>query len=182
MSNPQTRKLRYSFREGRKYTVKADVVGKELARITKRDGVLQARVVVDESRADDAPLHSVFEWDDSVAGDHWRTAQARNLIRSIQVEYPDNEPAEPVYVNVPDVTSETKGPGYYPTRIVASQPDMYASALNGLLGVIKQAEESVRKLRTAAENDAKSDANRMSLISVALEAINTASSAVQALH
>lgn len=50
-------------------------------------GTLSAPLVVDEARDPNSPLHSRFEWDDTVAGDRYREVQARELIRSVRIVY-----------------------------------------------------------------------------------------------
>jgi len=45
------------------------------------------QIVVDESRPEDAPLHSRFEWDDEVAGEAFRRQQAAQMIRSVEVTF-----------------------------------------------------------------------------------------------
>lgn len=59
----------------------------ELMAIREQRGVLSPAVVVEEAAAESHPLHSHFEWDDSVAGPKWRYHQAGQLIRSVQVIY-----------------------------------------------------------------------------------------------
>lgn len=63
-----------------------------LQAIHDEHGVLTPSLVVDQARPEDHPLHSRFEWDDSVAGEAWRRAQAQELIRSVKVTY--REPTE----------------------------------------------------------------------------------------
>lgn len=50
-------------------------------------GRLTPTAVVDAARPDDAPLHSRFEWDDTVAAEKWRREQASELIRSYRITY-----------------------------------------------------------------------------------------------
>jgi len=50
-------------------------------------GKLTAPLVVAEARDPEHPLHSRFEWDDSVAGERYREVQARELIRSQRIVY-----------------------------------------------------------------------------------------------
>lgn len=57
--------------------------------IRRQQGSLTPRGVVAASRAEDAPLHARFTWDDSVAGERWREVEARELIRSVMVVYKD---------------------------------------------------------------------------------------------
>lgn len=54
----------------------------ELKKISDRNGgLLRPLDVVETARAEDSPLHSRFEWDDSLAAEKHRLNQARELIR-----------------------------------------------------------------------------------------------------
>ena len=66
----------------------------ELQRIHERDGGIRTQAVVDEARAEDAPLHAAFEWDNDVAAEEHRRSQARQLVRAIVV-VPDPEENKP---------------------------------------------------------------------------------------
>jgi len=50
-------------------------------------GRLTPKVVVEAARDPRNPLHNKFEWDDSVAGQKYREAQAQELIRSVRISY-----------------------------------------------------------------------------------------------
>jgi hypothetical protein len=57
-------------------------ISQELNRIREQNrGLLKAPDVVESARAKSSPLHSYFEWDNNIAGDKYRLAQARELIR-----------------------------------------------------------------------------------------------------
>ena len=59
----------------------------ELRRIYQQNGnKITPSDVVDAARPEDSPLHSRFEWDDSVAGEKYREAQAAQLIRTVRIE------------------------------------------------------------------------------------------------
>lgn len=62
----------------------AQVVGEECERL-ESEGRLTPQNLVNDSRSEDAPLHECFEWDDTVAAERWRCAQAAYIIRSIEV-------------------------------------------------------------------------------------------------
>jgi hypothetical protein len=67
----------------RKYLAYAN----ELDKIKNRhNGLLNTRDVVEEAKNKNNPLHEVFEWDDSKAGEFWRYQQARQLIGAITFE------------------------------------------------------------------------------------------------
>lgn len=59
----------------------------ELLAIRAARSALTPDIVVEEAAAPDHPLHSHFEWDDSVAGQFWRRHQAGQLIRSVTITY-----------------------------------------------------------------------------------------------
>jgi hypothetical protein len=58
-----------------------------LQSIYDKNGSLEPDQVVQEARPEDHPLHCRFEWDDSIAGEHWRRHQAHELITSVRVVY-----------------------------------------------------------------------------------------------
>jgi len=67
------------------YAVPAEVTGKELERIRKKYGTLNAKDVVEESKDPSSPLHRIFEWENDKAAESWRINQAKALIRSVVV-------------------------------------------------------------------------------------------------
>lgn len=56
-----------------------------LDRLAEEHGHLTPELVVDAARPEHSPLHDLFEWDDSVAGERWRREQARHLIIQCRV-------------------------------------------------------------------------------------------------
>lgn len=56
-----------------------------LDRLAEDHGHLTPELVVDAARPAESPLHDLFEWDDSVAGERWRREQARHLIIQCRV-------------------------------------------------------------------------------------------------
>ena len=61
-----------------------DQLRKQLLKIQKcNGGSLSPAAVVDAARAEDHPLHSRFEWDDTKAGEAYRIEQARCIIRAV---------------------------------------------------------------------------------------------------
>ena len=57
----------------------------EIQRITKRYGALTPENIVDAARSKKSILHRAFEWDDSIAAEHYRLQQARTLINNIEI-------------------------------------------------------------------------------------------------
>lgn len=95
--------MTYVWKIGSKHNVKAEVAGKVCADLEEQ-GLLTAHNLVEVSRAEDAPLHKCFEWDDAKAGQMYRETQARILIRHIEIKTEDDDedqlPRMPMYVNL----------------------------------------------------------------------------------
>lgn len=170
--------MKYTFRNGARITkIEAQVVGEELDRIHKEHGALKPTSVVDEARPEEAALHPCFEWNDSVAAEEWRLHTARNLIRSVQVITPDNE-QEPVYVSV---NTENKEREYQPVSVVVKTPNLYAEAVFEAQQRINAAKKALEDLERAASSN-NIESREIAAIRIAMQALATASGAVQALH
>lgn len=96
----------------RAYSVSADVAGRVMENLEVGPG-LTAKNLVNVSRPGDAPLHSLFEWDDSVAAEYYRENQARRIIASIEIVREDVPEVEekPVMIRAFHAlrTEETEG-------------------------------------------------------------------------
>lgn len=88
----------YQWKSGSRIKADAQSAGEVCARL-EAEGRLTASDLVEESRPEDAPLHSSFEWRDDVAAEEWRMYQARNIIHSIIVIRNDDMPQQ-VYYNI----------------------------------------------------------------------------------
>lgn len=80
-------------------------------------GRLTAELVVAAASDPSNPLHRFFEWDDDVAAEQFRLAQARALIRSVYVivEEPGKPPTRPARAYV--VVTGTDGDAYYESTV-----------------------------------------------------------------
>lgn len=102
----------------------------------ERHGRLTPAIIVDESRAEDAPLHNRFEWDDTVAAEQYRFLQAARIIRGVRVTHAeggaDTEP-EGVRAFLPVRGRERDDAGswtYEPTRKALADPTSRCILLN----------------------------------------------------
>lgn len=184
MSNSKTKAIRqkairqYVFRAGtRTNGVAAQVVGEELERIHSKHGALRASDVVEEARPADAALHPAFEWNDAIAAEEWRMHTARNLIRSVHVINEHQEPAS-VYVNV---QTESSGREYQPVEVVVNRPDLYGMAVYEAQQRINAARKALDDLVSAA-GASDIESKKLAAIHIAMQALATASGAVEALH
>jgi hypothetical protein len=95
----------------------------ELQRIYDDRGRMTPQILLDEARDPDHVLHARFEWDDSVAAEQWRVAQAAELIRSVKIRFrtPAGKQGE---VRAFHVTKEeaTGSSVYRPTEEIVQDP------------------------------------------------------------
>lgn len=105
--------------------MKNEQIISELNRIASRNGgVLKPEVVVEEARRPSSPLHSKFQWDDSVAAHEYRIFQARNLIRVVVHVLPNgSDEMERVWVSLKQ-DQQNEGGGYRTLVSVLSDADL----------------------------------------------------------
>ena len=84
----------YQWKPGSRFKVDANTAGAVCEQL-EAAGNLSAKSLLDASRPEGAPLHSEFEWDDSVAAEKFREGQARCIINHLVVRL-DEKPDEPV--------------------------------------------------------------------------------------
>lgn len=82
----------YIWADGSHMSGDANVAGKICDKL-EMEGRLSAAELVNESRAEDSPLHDMFEWNDTIAAEKYRETQAQKIIRSI-VKVVENEPLD----------------------------------------------------------------------------------------
>lgn len=79
------------------------------------DGFLEPKNVVNAARDKKSPLHNIFEWDNSVAGEKYRTIQASMLICSITIQEVESEPPRRYFSSIKPM-GEGKS-AYLPTSV-----------------------------------------------------------------
>jgi hypothetical protein len=153
--------------------IPAETVADELARIYNNSGELTPDAVVEEATPEESPLHPAFEWDNEKAGHEHRKHQARNLIRKVEIV--QAKIASPVYVHV-----NAEKPAYHPVELVVQRPDMFALALEELVGKLASSERSVQQLENAAKIG--TDPDKLVLVSEIVQAFRFVSEKVQGLR
>ena len=156
--------------------VDPDAVAAEVQRLLAGHDGITPELLLNTARHKRSPLHGLFDWDDSVAAEKWRTHQARKLARAIHVIPEDVERPEPrpILIRTEKV--------YRAVDTVVARDDWYISAMRHLQAKVEQAERAVRQLRDAAEQRHPDDVERLARINVAIEAFRTCSRAVEALN
>ena len=93
----------------------------QLQAVYDQHSELTPDLVVDVARDPEHPLHSRFEWDDSVAGEAWRRQQAHDLIRKVRVVYREADETGPEKsIRVFHAVRSDKGHVYEPVEKVVA--------------------------------------------------------------
>jgi hypothetical protein len=116
--------FRYEFKSGARFCINAQQAGETIELLRQRaNGSLTPAMVVDAARPDTSVLHRAFEWDDSIAAERHREAQARQLVGAIVVKVAPRGVSEPkrafVSVERPDV-----GLGYEARHVVLGEKEL----------------------------------------------------------
>jgi hypothetical protein len=129
--------------------LEAQQVGERLETIRNSGDLLTAPRVVEDARPEDALLHSVFEWDDSVAAEEFRREQARMLLRSV-VAIPESAPESPA-IRAFVVVSEVGEQSYVPTYFAMSDEQLRAQVVARALVELRQFQARYRELNELAD-------------------------------
>ena len=108
--------------------------------IYARQGDLTPRLVVNEARDPDHPLHHRFEWDNSKAAERFREVQAGALIRKVTITYaesPDGKDKKvrgwiPVSTIATTDGTESGAGSYRPVQDVLSDPTARQITINAM--------------------------------------------------
>lgn len=116
----------YQWKTGSRHKVSAAVAAEVMDRLAEEERLNPAELV-EESRPEDAPLHSEFEWDDSVAAEKYRETQAGELIRHlvVRIEANDHEyPTRQYFMVQPEAKI------YEPIQVILKDEDKTAMLLD----------------------------------------------------
>ena len=128
----------------RSYAVPADVVGETIEEIVAEQGACPPGELVERARPVSSPLHRLFTWDDGQAAEHWRTHEARQVIRCVHIVSDDakegtEKPGPPAFVSVNHRPDASGIPGYQPISVIQASPDLareaQRDALRSLIGL-----------------------------------------------
>lgn len=108
----------YQWKTGARVKTAPEVAAAVMNDLAERNQ-LNAEMLVNVSRPEDAPLHQEFEWDDPIAAEEWRKQQARCLIHSLVLQE-DDEDTEPVRVFF---KIHEASPNYEPTQVILQSPE-----------------------------------------------------------
>lgn len=171
---------KFTFKPGSRVKggVDAQTIGEALSQIEKEEGGVTPESVVDAARPEDAPMHPCFTWDDSVAAEEYRKSEARNLVRVIQVEVQEREPAVTAFVNVQmvDPGANTGSTAYVSGEKVAKDVGMFDHAWRAAKGRVDSAQRSLEELeRMVSAYGGEAHKDQADLVRQAIDSVKAAS-------
>ena len=125
----------YKWAKGSMFKVSAQIAG-EVCEQLEREGKLTAKNLVEVSRPEDAPLHSVFNWNDEQAAELYRQEQGRSIIRCIITVPEENVVSTRAYFNI-----TKQDPNYYGINVILEDQDKYDALLKMALRELKAFEK-----------------------------------------
>ncbi len=149
-------------RKNRKQTIKDCL---DNIKSKSQDGLIKPDAVLEEASDESHPLHQEFEWDDSLAGHHYRLQQARQIIREFTVEIvEDNKPSRKMrgYVSLLRDRVKGGGGGYRETKDVMKEENLmqelestFKAELDALLNRYEVLKSLCAEVRKAAKIEAR---------------------------
>lgn len=116
------------WKAGSQFKVEAQVAADTIRELQKTLGkdTITAQELLDDSRDENAPLHSCFEWDDTIAAEKYRLWQARHIIHSLEVVIAkENMPTTSTRLFVNVVPQAPKRQGEFTTIDIALKNKTY---------------------------------------------------------
>lgn len=142
---------KYLWADGSRVKVAAEVVGGVLDDISARNNDrVTPRMVVDEARPEQSPIHPCFEWDDLRAAELFREDQARYVLRSIRVVREDEDADTPsevmhAYVSVVESQDGKATTSFVPISLALSESSLREQLIRQAM---KELDAFERKYRT----------------------------------
>ena len=139
----------YKVRSGSHLKVDAQVAGEHLERLREANGGLSARLVLDDAKAQESPIHEEFEWDNERAGEEYRLWQARHLMNSMVVVVSgDGEVEKTTRAFV--VVTQNDQDRYESIHVVMDDPVMRQQVLTRALRELESWEKKYKELEEFA--------------------------------
>lgn len=136
----------YSWKDGARIKADANIAGKICEELVNTGGLTPQRLL-DVSRAEDAPLHDEFEWDDSIAAEKYREGQAAHIIRCL-VTTVDEAPDRVIRAYF---TFKTEAHEYIPSVDILNDSEKRAKLLDQAYRELQAFKNKYKVLRELAE-------------------------------
>lgn len=125
---------------------KKEAISARLEKLASEHGYLTPTLVIKDAKKKTSPLHSEFEWDDSIAAQNWRTEQARRLIRSVKIVVVEEARAIKSVAYIRDPEADNAHQGYVPVLAIRNDHDRAMAALKTEMGRVTAALARVRSI------------------------------------
>lgn len=121
----------YEWKKGSHIKVNAQIAG-EMCEKLNEEGQLNAKTLVDMNRAEDAPLHDAFEWNDGVAAEKYRESQATHIINCLITKHDGSSEPTRTFFKL-----ERTDTSYEHIDIILRNEDMTLQLLNQAMTELK---------------------------------------------
>lgn len=127
-------KNNYSWGDGFKPKMNANIVGGVIEQIEQRDGCITKESFLNESRPIEAPTHDLFEWDDSKAAEKYRLHQATTTIGNLRIVHVTSENEEVMVKAFVNVSAVSDSAAYKNITLALQEDNDRENILNRIKG------------------------------------------------
>ena len=134
------------------YKVSAQTAGEHIEELDRLHGEVTPQILLDDSRPEDAVLHSCYEWDDTKAAERYRLHQSKMIIGNLVcVSINDKDKLqEPVRAFI-TVNARNEKASYRPTIIALSEDEARAKVLDNATKELESFKRKYEALLDVAE-------------------------------
>jgi len=141
------KKLEYKWKDASYCQIPAQVVGKEITKVMKKNkGILTPQLLVDSAKNLKSPIHDYFEWNNKVAADKYRETQASYLIRHLEI-IEEKEDLKPVKVRAFVSVKSDNNYHYVSIQSAYNDKDMLKYVLEQALSEYKALAQKYQNLK-----------------------------------
>ena len=137
------------------YKVSAQDAGDHIEELRKEhEDEYLPKVILEDSRPEDALLHPCFEWNDEIAAEKYRLQQSGNIIRNLTIVHVDNDQTPPKVLKLRAYVSTNDGndkANYQPITMALSNEVTRYQVLKNAVAELKRFEEKYKDMLTLAE-------------------------------
>ncbi len=129
----------------------AQKCAEEITEICNDIGSATPQQILEKARDESTELHKCFTWDDTIAAEKYRLAQARQVVCKLKIEIIEQEKQEPTPIRFFYKTDKS---GYKPTSFIVKHVDEYQFLLERALRELeafKQKYKNITELEAVFE-------------------------------
>lgn len=132
-----------------------------MSEISGKQGIITSRGVLEAARSLSSPIHDYFDWDDGTAAEKHRLWQARQLVRTVIVEYKGRMTAK--FWNAQVTIDDEVQQGYFSIEEVMDDDAIYNVVL---FDAVKELKYWQHKYNTLKEVKELVDSKRLAEVEV----------------